>query len=338
MVAASCSEEKFIELWNKLGSPQAVADAIGVNVRTVHARRNSLASKGIVLATTNTQGRKVYFDKETMEVRLQDRLSQAHSNVRKGITMDKGRVLVFSDAHIIPDYDTTASRALIEMIKEFKPEVIVCNGDAFDGQKLSRFPRIGWEESYTVKQELDACIEYLGEVEAASKFKSNLIWTIGNHDLRFSSTLANCAANNFEGIKGFSLKDHFPLWQFCWSYWINDNTQIKHRHKGGYNAGRANVQSSSVHTVTGHTHVLTVHPFTTLNQSYQMGTIYGVQTGTLANPFGQQFGYMEDSARDHRSGFAMLTYENGQLLPPELIQVWDEENGQVAFRGKIYNV
>jgi hypothetical protein len=47
---------------------------------------------------------------------------------------------------------------------------------------------------------------------------------------------------------------------------------------------------------------------------------------------------MEDNPRDHRSGFAMLTYENGHLLPPELIQVWDEEAGQVTFRGKILSV
>jgi predicted phosphodiesterase len=338
MVAATCTEEQFIEIWNKLGSPQAVANALGINVRTVHLRRNRLANKGIQLITTNLQGNKICFDKETMEVKLQDRIAGAYRNVRKGTTMEKGRVIVFSDAHIIPNYDTTASRALIEIIKEFKPEVIVCNGDAFDGQRLSRFPKIGWEETYTVKQELDACIDYLGEVEAASTFKSNLIWCYGNHDMRFATSLSNSSANNFEGIKGFTLEDHFPLWKFCWSYWINDHTQIKHRHKGGYNAGRANVQAATVHCVTGHTHVLPVHPFTTLNPSYPMGTIYGVQTGCLADPYGQQFSYLEDQARDHRSGFAMLTYENGQLLPPELIQVWDEEKGQVTFRGKILNV
>ena len=338
MVAPACSEEEFIAVWHQLGSPQAVADALGLNVRSVHQRRKRLEASGTILQTTNIQGNKVLFDKATMEVRLQDRLAGAYHNVRKGTTKDRGKVVVFSDAHVIPGYDTTASRALIEIIKEFQPEVIVCNGDLFDGQRLSRFPRIGWEQTYTVKEELDSCVEFMNEVESASKFKSNLIFTIGNHDLRYETTLANCSANNFEGIKGFSLKDHFPLWQFCWSYWINDNTQIKHRNRGGYNAGRANVQASTVHTVTGHTHHLTVHPFTTLNPAYPMGTIYGVQTGTLADPFGQQFGYMEDNPRDHRSGFAMLTYENGHLLPPELIQVWDEKAGQVTFRGKILNV
>jgi len=338
MVQASCNEVEFIRLFKELGSPQAVANYLGVSVRNVYRRRTDLANKGIVLETTNPSGNTVKYDKQGLKQKLEQRIQQAHHNVRRGIAMEKGRVIVFSDAHIIPDYNTTASRALIECIKEFKPEVIVCNGDAFDGQRLSRFPRVGFDQTYTVKQELDACVEYLGEVEKASTFKSNLIWTLGNHDMSFESMLANSSAHNYEGIKGFTLKDHFPLWQSCWSYWINDNTQIKHRHKGGYNAGRANVQASSVHTVTGHTHVLTVHPFTTLNPAFTMGTIYGVQTGCLANPYGQQFSYMEDSARDHRSGFAMLTYERGQLLPPELVQVWDEAAGEVTFRGKIWTV
>lgn len=338
MAKASCNEVEFIRLFKELGSPQAVADYLKVTVRNVYRRRSELALKGIVLETTNISGNTVKYDKESLKQRVEQRIQQAEHNVRRGIAMEKGRVIVFSDAHIIPDYNTTASRALIEMIKEFKPEVIVCNGDAFDGQRLSRFPRLGWEHTYTVKQELDACVDYLTQVENASTFKSNLIWTLGNHDARFESMLANSSAHNYEGIKGFTLKDHFPLWQSCWSFWVNDDTQIKHRHKGGYNAGRANVQASSVHTVTGHTHVLTVHPFTTLNPAFRMGTVYGVQTGCLANPYGQQFSYMEDSARDHRSGFAMLTYERGQLLPPELVQVWDEEKGEVTFRGKILGV
>jgi predicted phosphodiesterase len=338
MAQPACTEEEFISLFKELGSPQAVASALGINVRTVYLRRNSLKNKGIDLPTTNTNGNTVEFDKETLKKKVEKRISDAEHNVRRGIAMERGKILVFSDAHIIPGYDTTASRALLECIKEFKPEVIVCNGDAFDGQRLSRFPRVGFDQTYTVKEELDACIEYLGEIESASTFKSNLIWTLGNHDARFESQLANSSAHNYEGIKGFTLKDHFPLWQSCWSFWVNDNTQIKHRHRGGYNAGRANVQASSVHTITGHTHVLTVHPYTTLNPSFPMGTIYGVQTGTLANPYGQQFSYMEDSVRDHRSGFALLTYERGHLLPPELIQVFDEEKGEVTFRGKIYSV
>lgn len=333
MVASSCTEERFIELWNKLGSPQAVADVIGVNVRTVHNRRNSLAAKGIILKTTNVQGRTVYFDKETMQLRQKDRLEATRHSVRRGITMEKGRVLVFSDAHFYPDDETTAFRALVECIKEFKPEVIVCNGDAFDGASISRHPRIGWDSKPSVKEELEAVDYHMNEIEKASTFKSNLIWTLGNHDARFETFLA-ANSPQFEGVKGFCLKDHFPLWQPCWSYWINDETVIKHKWKGSFGAGRANALNSGKNFVTGHTHVLAVQPITDYN-----GTRYGVQTGMLANPDGDQFSeYTEDNPKDWRSGFALLTFDRGQLLMPELVQVWDEKAGEIQFRGKIYGV
>lgn len=333
MVAKTCTEEQFIELWNKLGSPQAVADALGINVRTVHHRRNRLVNKGIPLVTTNQKGQKVIFDRAKIAENLEIRLQATRPSVRRGIALEKGRVLVFSDAHFYPNEETTAFRALLEMIKEYKPEIIVCNGDAFDGTSISRHPRIGWSETPTVKDELEAVTHHLTQIEDASKFKSNLIWTMGNHDARFSTFLA-ANSPQFEGVKGFSLKDYFPLWQSCWSYWINEETVIKHKWKGSFGAGRANALGSGKHFVTGHTHVLAVQPHTDYN-----GTRYGVQTGMLANPDGDQFvDYTEDNPKDWRSGFAMLTFERGQMLMPELVQVWDEKAGEVQFRGKIFSV
>jgi hypothetical protein len=59
----------------------------------------------------------------------------------------------------------------------------------------------------------------------------------------------------------------------------------------------------------------------------------------LANPNGEQFvDYTQDGCKDWRSGFAMLTIDRGKLLMPELVQVWDEEKGEVQFRGKIWGV
>ena len=82
------------------------------------------------------------------------------------------------------------------------------------------------------------------------------------------------------------------------------------------------------------THVLAVQPLT----GYQK-TFYGVQTGTLANPKGNQFvDYTEDAPLDWRSGFVMLTFKNGKLLMPELFQVHDEEQRLMEFRGQVYSV
>jgi hypothetical protein len=83
--------------------------------------------------------------------------------------------------------------------------------------------------------------------------------------------------------------------------------------------------------ITGHTHVLSTIPFNDYN-----GTRWGVQTGTLADPNGQQFSYTEDTPKDWNSGFVMLSFERSKLLQPEMIRVWGED--EVEFRGKIHQV
>lgn len=83
--------------------------------------------------------------------------------------------------------------------------------------------------------------------------------------------------------------------------------------------------------VTGHLHSLKVTPYTDL-----VSDRYGVDTGTLCDVNAEQFAYAEDSPRNWRSGFAVLTFAGGRLMPPELVQRVDE--GKVFFRGKTYDV
>jgi hypothetical protein len=170
----------------------------------------------------------------------------------------------------------------------------------------------------------------MGGIERVSK-GAELIWTMGNHDARFETFLA-AQVPQYEGVSGFTLKDHFPLWKPCWSYWINEDVCIKHRWKGGFGAGRANSLNAGVSMITGHTHNLAVQPVTDYN-----GTRYGVQTGTLADPNSEQFvHYTEDGPKDWRSGFALLSFERGRLMLPELIQVCGED--EYEFRGAIHKV
>jgi hypothetical protein len=84
--------------------------------------------------------------------------------------------------------------------------------------------------------------------------------------------------------------------------------------------------------VTGHLHSSKVTPLSDYN-----GTRYGVDTGCLANPSHPAFtDYTEDAPLDWRSGFAVLTFRDGKLMLPELVQLWDEDS--VQFRGKVYKV
>jgi len=311
------TDDQFIEEWRKIGSPEIFSKTHKMTVRSVYNRRRSIeVRRNIELPSTN----------DTRYSPLK-KLQQTPGHARRGIDMEKGRIVVFSDAHFWPGDVTTAYKALLMIIKEFKPKVVVANGDIFDGSQASRHARIGWEKTPAVKEELEACKEYMEGIEKVSK-GAELIWTLGNHDARFE-TFLSAQTGMYEGVSGFTLKDHFPMWKPCWSFWVNEDTCIKHRWKGGFGAGRANTLGAGVSIVTGHTHNLAVQPLTDYN-----GTRYGVQTGCLADPNGEQFiAYTEDNPKDWRSGFALLSWERGRLMLPELIQVCGES--EFEFRGCI---
>ena len=209
--------------------------------------------------------------------------------------------------------------------------MICMNGDAFDGASNGRHARIMWEAKPSVKQELEAVRDRLADFESASP-SSLLHWNFGNHDQRFDTKLS-ANVPEYEGVPGFCLTDHFPRWKFSMSLMVNNHTMIKHRWHNGIHATYNNVLKSGTSMVTGHLHALQVRPYTDYN-----GTSYAVDTGTLAYPAGPQFVYAEDSPFNHRSGFAILTFHKRKLLPPELVEVVDEDEGLVFFRGQVISV
>ena len=128
-----------------------------------------------------------------------------------------------------------------------------------------------------------------------------------------------------------NLTDHFPRWKFSTSIMVNDHTMIKHRYHNGIHAVYNNTLKSGTSIVTGHLHSLKITPF-----SDYKGTRYGVDTGTMANLDDPTFFYSEDNPQNHRSGFAVLTFWDGKLMPPELCEVISE--GLVYFRGQVIEV
>lgn len=319
------TEERVYEAWQRLGSPTLVAHELGVGVSFVYRCRRAIEAKlGVSLDVTNDQSSRA-------AARHLMRL-KAHEG-RIDLTVENGTVIVFSDAHYFPGIVSTAHRALLHFIKELRPRAIICAGDAFDGSTISRHPRIGWDKKPSVLEELNAVKERLGEVETAAKAAKckTLIWALGNHDARYETFLA-AAAPQYEGVGGFHLKDHFPVWAPCWATWINGHTAVKHRWHQGVHATYNNALKSGVNIVTGHLHSLKVTPW-----SDYTGRRYGVDAGTLADPYGPQFiDYTEANSVNWASGFAVLTFREGRLLLPELVQVFDE--GRVEFRGEILKV
>lgn len=319
MGTPSCTDEQFIALWNKLRSTTLVAAELGITQQNVNKRRKSIQKKhGVILGSDHPCS-------NTPVVTIPE------DKIRVNVQMDNGVILVGSDCHYWPGEASTAHRAFVLAVKEMKPQMVVINGDAFDGAVISRHGRIGWEHRPSVKQELEAVQTRLGEIEKVAG-NAKLHWTWGNHDLRFNSRLG-AFVPEFEGIQGFQLPDHFPAWKFSMSLMINDNTQIKHRNYNGIHATYNATLRAGVSTVNGHLHSLKVTPWSDLT-----GTRYGVDTGSLADIWGPQFNYTEDGTRNQRAGFAVLTFFEGKLMPPELFEVIDEEQGIVFFRGQVFKV
>ena len=312
---AKHTDQEFIAIWNKCGGKAGeVAKALDRPERAVLLRRRRIEEKLDVVLKNSRE----------MKLTISD------SRAKVDVELLDGVVVVFSDAHFFPNNETPAYRGLLKVLREIKPDIVINNGDAFDGATISRHPRIGWDSKPSVKQELEAVQLYLGEIAKASG-PAKLIWPLGNHDARFETRLA-AMAPQYEGVFGFSLKDHFPEWLPCWGVMINNNTMVKHKYHNGTHGVYNNTVKAGTSFVTGHLHSLKVTPWSDYN-----GDRYGVDTGTLADPNGPQFeDYMELNPRNWRAGFAVLTFHEGELMPPELAQVIGEN--KLCFRGKVYEV
>jgi len=317
------TRSEFVEIWDRLGSVEKVADYLQMNKRAVHRRRRRIEqdeNQPLVSVHPNVS---MYSHMQPIKTAL--------NRVELGV-LDQ-TIIVFSDSHFWPGEYTTAYKGLLWAIKELKPHVVISNGDAFDGAAISRHDPLGWSKTPTVIEELKAVQAHLGEIEEtakAARHNCKLLFIWGNHDTRFANKLAS-QAPQYREVHGFKLEDHLPAWEFAWSVWPTPDCVIKHRYKSGVHAAHNNTVGAGINIVTGHLHALKVTPYADYN-----GNRYGVDTGTLAEPYGAQFDYGEGDPLNHRSGFAVLTFKGGKLLWPEIVHKWDEN--QVEFRGQVINL
>lgn len=323
MVAPACSDAEFMELWNTHGGAGAVARALGVTIRGVYARRRAIEKGTNIRMDAKARPATAAYYKQ---------LSPEEHKANHHLGIENGVVIVFSDAHFRRGLRTTANKALLKFIRNLKPRAVICGGDAFDGASISRHPRIGWEHQPSVIEELKACQERLEEIREISPAATPHVWTLGNHCARFNTRLA-ANAPEFAGVNGFQLKDHFPDWIPSWCCWINDDTIVSHRWKGGVHATFRNAVESGVNIITGHLHALKWNPFT----DFKGIPRYGVDAGTLAEPLGPQFiNYLEGKRPNWNSGFVVLTFHKGRMLMPQIVQKWSETH--VEYCGQLIDV
>lgn len=312
MAKKMVSDEEFIRLFREHGSPDIVAKMTGVTPRSVYIRRDRLEKKYKLelksFAAPQFSNNCVIIKKSTIEYTAKNQV-----------------IMIASDCHYWPGEVTVAHKAFVKLLKQIKPHAVILNGDVFDGARISRHDPLYRHETPTVKQELETCQQRLGEIEKAAH-NAKLFWLYGNHDTRLWRYM-RINSPEVEGAFGADLFDYFPGWHCGYVMHINKNTVVKHRWHNGVHATYNNVLKGGRSIVTGHLHRLQITSWGDYN-----GRRYGVDTGTLAEPTGDQFLYLEGNPTAWASGFAVLTFDaNGMLLPPELCEVIGET---AYFRGK----
>ena len=229
------------------------------------------------------------------------------------------RWIVGSDLHVWSGDPTIIFKAFCKVARDLKVDGIVMNGDIIDGARVSRHPQIKGSAAPKIHQEIETAKEWFKLLPIAK----HQLWSVGNHDIRIDSYIVN-NANELEGMVP-ALQDHFKDWKFSYAFDVN-GTEIRHRFRGGIHAGWNNALHSGVSMVTGHTHQLQV---TAMRD--RKGTRWGIETGTLADPFGPQFEYSEGTPSRSQMGFVVLTFdEQGTMLPPEICEMI---GGRPVFRG-----
>ena len=273
--------------------------------------------------------------REEVYRKINQQVERQRHGARAIIPVRDGCAFIVSDQHYYPGLPESPShRASIKLARLLKPYAVVSNGDAIDGASISRWPVSSFTEMTgrpTVAAELGEASARLREYERLGA--EYLVWNLGKHDARFETRLAE-KVPEYQGVDGFTLKERFPAWVPAWRTDFRASPKgaplviVKHRYKGGMHAGQNNVLWSGTSVVTGHDHMLKAYAVSNAH-----GLQWGVHAGTMApvdSPFFTH--YTEDNVVNWQQGFAILHFQGGRFIGPELVHVTPD--GVVLFRGK----
>jgi hypothetical protein len=320
----ACSEEEFVAICRELKNVARIAERLGVSARAVKSRRARIErDTGVRLpraASNNPHGRNGWNP------------DAGHAYVfRHERQIENGTAIAFGDMHCRPLLyrvgDTPPMAALLRVAERIRPRLMINMGDTLDGAALSRHPPIGWERKPTVEEEIGGAQHDLSRIVKATPNAWHA-WIIGNHDERYDRHLA-VRVPEFRDVVGTRLADSFPDWAMSWSLEVNGAALFIHRWHGGVHARHNNLmKAGGAHVITADTHRSGVTHYTG-----QLGnTMHAVEVGCMAEPSGPQFQYVRGIRPNWQMGFAVLTWQDGVLLPPEKCLV--DDTGRAWFRGE----
>ena len=238
----------------------------------------------------------------------------------------EGSAVVFSDAHFWPKTTSPAYFGLLEVLHQVKPQIVLDNGDSFDGATISRHAPISFDHLPSLADEYKCCLEHMDGIIDASGKQASFYRNVGNHDLRFEGKMASKVPEMI-GMPATTIGELFPKWKHNYSIVFNDELIAMHKWHCGIHAAWNNVLKAGKSIMTSHTHRLKVLPHTDYG-----GRKYSIETGCLADPEGPQFSYCLDTAKDWQPGFVVIEFDENGIHP----EVAELIGGRVRFRGKYY--
>lgn len=243
------------------------------------------------------------------------------------------RIFFVSDLHI-PFHDKPALRLVLDVIRDFKPDILVSNGDFVDCYSISRHSKDPGR-SKGLKAEFDQANVILDQLDALCP-KARKIYLAGNHEDRLRRYVEEKAAE-LDGL--LDIPDQLRLKTRGWQYvHYKDDVKIGKvfvTHDVG-SAGRYNVfkcldtYQSSV--VTGHTHRLSY----VVEGDAAGGRKVSAQFGWLGDV--NQIDYMHKvkARREWTTGFGYgyVSPQSGYvyLVPVPIVK------GTAVVEGKLYGV
>lgn len=198
------------------------------------------------------------------------------------------KTVFISDTHV-PWYDRRAFKVLLQFIEDIKPERIVIMGDFLDFMSVSRWsndPR----QVVSLQIEIESAKELLDQIRQASGKKCEIVYILGNHEVRLIKYLIN----NADAL--LHLKDHdddflsvphllnlkergIDCIPYEGSYnlhgWIFEHGNVARQHSS-YTA-KAMVDRRGTNVGIAHTHRAGVYYFT----NYEGRLLEGVEFGCL---------------------------------------------------------
>lgn len=163
-----------------------------------------------------------------------------------------------SDIHY-PYEDPLAMRLVNRFLEDFRPDVLVFNGDIWDMPQISKYDRRREElkDPKNLQEHLDHGKDGVAHsIEAAHPKETLLI--LGNHEDRWENYLGS-RAPELASLRSLGFESVFNLGALKWKrygegFWLNDSLFVYHgSYTGGSWTDRERV-SAGASTITGHMH------------------------------------------------------------------------------------